>query len=68
MKDISINQSIGLLKNGSQVDKQLKHKIIIQYHSKMITYIQKKTYIDKDETDSMGKKTNEKKTNCVHIQ
>ena len=31
--------------------------------------IQKKTYIDKDETDSMEKKqTNEKKTNCVHIQ
>jgi len=31
--------------------------------------IQKKTYIDKDETDSMEKnKQMKKKTNCVHIQ
>ena len=31
--------------------------------------IQKKTYIDKDETDSMKKnKQMKKKTNCVHIQ
>ena len=28
----------------------------------------KKTYIDKDETDSMEKKQMKKKTNCVHIQ